>query len=333
MPPRQAHFCLGIEQCIRDTLGLELSGQRVLVALSGGVDSTALLLAALALAPRLGITLCAAHLNHGLRPEAAAEAAAVSTLCADLGVRCIVEKARVAEKARTQGVGLEEAGRKLRYAFLENVRTGQQADWILLGHHLNDLAEDVLMRLIRGTGWPGLGGMEALDSQRRLLRPLLLIPKKQLRVFVSALEFSWQEDQSNSDPQFLRNRVRQQILPLFLQENPNFLQNVADLWLLARLDQEYFQKAVESLEKKDTTPLVQGSGFLSRSLLERAPQALRLRLYKHELDALGPGQALHTGLRQLDAAWQARRTGKCFQFPGDKIARVEREGLRFNYSR
>ena len=102
--------------------------------------------------------------------------------------------------------------------------------------------------------------------------------------------------------------------------------------MLARLDQEYFQKAVENLSMEGTGALVQGSGFLPRALLERAPQALRLRLYKHELDALGPGQALHTNLRQLDTAWQARRTGKSFQFPGDKIARVEREGLRFCYS-
>lgn len=312
---------------------MDLSGKSVVVALSGGVDSTALLLIALLLAPRLGLEVSAAHLDHGLRPEAAAEAAAVLELCADLGVRCCLEKAPVAETARAQGIGLEEAGRTLRYAFLERVRNAQRADYILLGHHLNDLAEDVLMRLVRGAGWPGLAGMQALDAQRRLVRPLLLTPKETLREFVSTLKMSWQEDQSNSDPQFLRNRIRQRILPLFLEENPNFLQSVADLWLLARLDADYFQKAGESLWKQDTEAPPQGCGFLSKALLERAPQALRLRLYKHELDALGPGQALHATLRQLDAAWRARRTGKSFQFPGDKIARIEREGLRFGYLR
>lgn len=333
MPPRQAHFCLGIERFLREELGLDLGKKSLVVALSGGADSTALLLALLALAPRLGLSLCAAHLDHGLRPEAAAEAAAVRELCAAAGVRCVLEKAPVSKTAQAQGIGLEEAGRNLRYAFLERVRGEMDADWICLGHHLNDLAEDVLMRLIRGTGWPGLAGMQAVDPQRSLLRPLLLSPKDRLCGFVSALKISWQEDSSNSDLHFLRNRVRQHILPLFLQENPNFLQNVADLWLLARLDQDYFQQAAARIwHQKPDTPRTQGCGVVPRTVLENAHEALRLRLYKHELDALGPGQALHTGLKQLDAAWKARRTGKTFQFPGNKTAQVQRDGILFGYS-
>ena len=332
MPPRQAHLCLDIGRFISDDLGLDLSNKSLVVALSGGVDSTALLLTLLGLAPRLGLKLCAAHLDHGLRPEAAAEAEAVRALCAAQEVRYIVETAPVREMSQSQGMGLEEAGRKLRYAFLERVRVEQNADWICLGHHLNDLAEDVLMRLIRGTGWPGLGGMQAFAPQRRLVRPLLLTPKDRLREFVSALEICWQEDKSNSDPLFMRNRVRQQILPLFLEENPNFLQNVADLWQLARLDQEYFKTAAARLWSSTGESLPEGQGLLPGSVLNEAPQALRLRLYKDELDALGPGQALHAGLRQLDAAWEARRTGKKFQFPGDKVALIQREGIFFSYS-
>jgi tRNA(Ile)-lysidine synthase len=121
--------------------------------------------------------------------------------------------------AADSGLGLEETGRKVRYSFLERIRQTQNADWIVTGHHLGDLAEDILLRLIRGTAWPGLGGMKA-KTDNRILRPLLLVDKRDLLRLLQSLHIDWQEDESNQDTSFRRNRIRKEIIPVLLEENP-----------------------------------------------------------------------------------------------------------------
>lgn len=321
LPPKAAHFCLGVERFVRKDLGLDPSGKRLLVALSGGADSTALLCCLRCLAPRMRVSLLAAHVDHGLRPESGRDAAFCRELCASLDVPLHEAKLDVASLARQAGMGIEEAGRQARYDFFQETLAEQDADLLLTAHHLNDLAEDALMRLIRGAGWPELAGMPAYDPQRRLLRPLLLTPGEDLREFLMLIGATWREDQSNLDLTFLRNRVRHSILPLFLQENPSFLESMARLWRIASLDRELFAELRSGL----------GSSYDAQRNEFRVPldkllamhQAVRLRVYKALLDALGPGQATWKSLLGLDEATQARRTGALFEFPGDKQARLE----------
>ncbi|WP_461209413.1 tRNA lysidine(34) synthetase TilS [Desulfocurvus sp. DL9XJH121] len=323
MPPAQAHFCLGVERFLLRDAGAALAGAEVVCAFSGGVDSTVLLVALVALAPRLGCTVSAAHLDHGLRPESGAEADHAREFCARLGVPCAVEAVDVA--ALAGGTGLEEAAREARYAFLQRVRAERGAAFLALGHQLDDLAEDVLLRLVRGTGWPQLAGMRALDAERALLRPLLLTPRAQIEAFARALGLPWVEDASNRDPEAgRRNRMRLSVLPLLLAENPNFLESVAGLWRSARLDEDYFRNLGREALAASPEP-----GFLPRALLDGLHPALRLRLYKACLEELGPGQPLADGLRRLDAAFTSGEGGKTVQFPGDKQARVSGRGIRF----
>ncbi|MCM0754345.1 tRNA lysidine(34) synthetase TilS [Desulfovibrio aminophilus] len=326
LPPRWAHFCLGIERFTASDLGVSPWATGVLVAFSGGLDSTALLLAALCLTARNGGWVRAAHLDHGLRPESGEDAQAVLKVCEAVGVPCVVRRVDVAALAAETGAGLEDAGREARLEFLREVRAEAGTDWILLGHHLDDLAEDVLLRLVRGTGWPGLSGMPGRDVGRRLLRPLLLTPKSALRDFLTDLSAPWREDASNQEPLFRRNRMRHAVLPLLLEENPAFLDSMARLWRMGRQDEEFWDAQVSAL-----FPVGAGGNLLlADATLEAAPPALRLRLYKRALDALGPGQALAETLFQLDDAWRENRLGCRFQFPGDKLAQVTREGLFFS---
>lgn len=325
LPPRWAHFCLGIERFAARDLGVSLGSGRLLVGLSGGLDSSALLLVCACLAARDQGRIMAAHLDHGLRPEAGQDAEQARNLAESLDVPFLSRRTDVAGLARARGLGLEDAGRQARHEFFREVLEQEGLDWIVLGHHLDDLAEDVLLRLVRGTGWPGLSGMSGRDDGLRSVRPLLLTPKAVLRDLARDLGLAWREDASNQEPLFRRNRMRREVLPLLLEENPGFLEAVARLWRLGRLDQDYWARELD-------LPGVQpaDSPLLQDSLLEPSHPALRLRLYKQVLDSLGPGQVLAETLFQLDAAWQENRLGTVFQFPGDKLAAVTREGIRFS---
>jgi tRNA(Ile)-lysidine synthase len=302
-------------------------GARLAVAFSHGADSTALLLALAYLAPRLGITLLACHLDHGLRPSSAAEAGQAAAFCRNLGIACHCEREGMAGLALERGVGIEEAGRLARYAFFERVRAGSGAALVCLGHHLDDLCEDVILRLVRGAGWPALGGMPAADPARALLRPLLMTPKARIEEFLRELGVAWTQDPSNAGLDYRRNRIRNAVVPLLTEENPGLGLAVSRLWRLARLDAGYFDEAVAAhlpVESGLTGAIVIGACELAG-----LHPALRLRLFKAALDRLGPGESRAETIFDLDAAFQEGRAGRVFQFPGGKLARITAEGVEF----
>lgn len=316
--PKWAHFCLYVEKFITHELAVDLSGKLVVVGLSGGVDSTALLFVLHYLARRNGYTVVAAHLNHNLRDESADDADWCRDLCAALGVDFIQESADINLIAQDAGIGLEEAGRNVRYDFFYRVLADKQADYIAVGHHQDDLSEDVLMRFIRGTGWPGLSGMTGHDPERKLIRPFLMLPKSTLKAFVQYLGIEWREDTSNDESLWTRNRIRNEILPLILRENPNFGDSVARLWKIGRIESEYWDAMTGSPADE-----------LDNETLLKAHKAERLRMYKACLAALGPGQALAHTLFKLDEAWEEKRVGSVFQFPGEKTATIASAGVVF----
>lgn len=343
LPPTAARFCLKTQRFMEGELGLDLAGQSLLVAFSGGADSGALLLCLHYLAPRAGFSLCAAHLDHGLRPSSATEAASCMELCSRLKIRALSERRDVAAFAKKHDLGLEDAARQTRYAFLHEAAESLGCDLVATGHNLNDLAEDQLMRLIRGAGWPGLAGMRALDGGRRLIRPFLLTPRKEAEAFLRALGQTWFEDESNKDQSFFRNRVRSRLLPLILEENPAFLERAAGLWRLGRLDEDWIETVLGAALAKNAPGGEDGgvednggavgngansvTSFLPAEKLRALPPALRLRLYKKALDDLGPGQARLEGLLALEAAFAARGGPSRHQFPGSKEALVNARGI------
>jgi tRNA(Ile)-lysidine synthase len=316
--------CLGIPRFCKESLGVELRGARLVVAYSAGLDSTALLHLLHLLHAPLDLTLFAAHAHHGLRQESDLELEHALEVCARLGIPCETMHLDVASLRASSGGGPEECARKARYAFLDSVRRDKRADWVVTAHHGDDLAEDIVMRLVRGTGWPGLGGMPGADRQRRLLRPLLDWEKSELRAFLEETGTAWCEDLSNSSTDRTRNRVRHCVLPLLRRENPAFAKTARQLWEIARIDGDYWNQALPSV-----------SPPLKEHLLEadklNVHQAVRLRLYKAVLDAMGPGQALASHLVLLDKAWMRKNCGQTIQFPGDKVGRVEPWGIRFHF--
>lgn len=331
LAPADARLALSIHRFVTRELGVDWRGAGLVVALSAGLDSTALLLILSALRQRLNFSLTAAHLDHGLRAESGQDAEAARELCRRLEVPFRLRRCEVA--VRSVRTGLEDAGRRARYAFLEQVRQDVGAHWIVTAHHVGDLAEDVLLRLTRGASWPGLGGMPGVggpcgllgaDGKGRVLRPLLLVEKARLRALLERQGLPWREDASNEERDFRRNRMRLDVLPLLLAENPDLYDVTRSLWRVARMDEEYWREMVFSV------PEFRPEGvFLRRAALAALPRPGRLRAYVEAVRRLGKGQVRSSALFALDDAWEQRRHGRVFQFPGGVRAELDARGVLF----
>lgn len=195
---------------------LQLPSTRVLLALSGGADSVALLLMLL----EQGVMPVAAHCNFHLRgDESLRDEAFVRELCQTHGVPLHVQEFQTADEARQAGESLEMAARRLRYAWFEHLRRQLGLDYILTAHHRDDQVETLLLNLTRGAGLTGLRGM--LPVQGCICRPLLInYTREELREYLRSRRQAWVEDSSNADTLFQRNLVRHELLPLLRRLNP-----------------------------------------------------------------------------------------------------------------
>ncbi|MCK6489226.1 MAG: tRNA lysidine(34) synthetase TilS [Planctomycetes bacterium] len=221
---------LSAEDC--DPAALPPPGSALLVAVSGGADSLALW-DCLACAGRWRVA--AWHLDHGLRAESAADAAAVvghgRRLLAEgrPPLAVLVERHDIAAAARAWRVGLEEAGRRQRYARLAAVAAALGAGQVATAHHRDDQAETVLMNLLRGAGpagWCGIAVRRPLVFGVELVRPALGLARQRLREHAVERALGWCEDASNGDLRFCRNRVRLEVLPAFEQGCPGFTERL-----------------------------------------------------------------------------------------------------------
>jgi tRNA(Ile)-lysidine synthase len=321
------------------------AGDRVGVAVSGGIDSVALLRLLIELRHELGIVLSVVHFNHGLRgAESDADREFVAALAREHGLEFHAASGDVAELAAEERSGVEAAARELRYGFFREllgsgegfeiesdiprglkpassaelngtaeagpfpiVRAADAAPFqirnqervlneIATGHTLDDQAETVLMRVIRGTGLRGLGGIyprivverEDGEGHGEIVRPLLPIRRRELERYLIDLKQPWREDSSNADSKFTRNRVRQLVLPLLEREfNPAVAESLAELAEIARDEEDYWDNEVSGWLGTvvqwaqpewmrglpgfgDSQPLVQISGLHSKASLQQA---------------------------------------------------------------
>jgi tRNA(Ile)-lysidine synthase len=206
----------------------------VVVGLSGGPDSVALLWCLRLLSQKAGFQLAAAHLNHGLRgPKADADAAFAASLATQLNIPITVQTADVREFQKAHQQSCEEAARNVRHEFLYALSTSKGYSKIALGHHADDNAELVLMNLLRGTGLTGLSGIPVMRPIRRapsssntpmIVRPLIRLTKEDIYAFLVANGLTWQTDHTNRDIRHLRNRIRRELIPALKKNyNPNLV--------------------------------------------------------------------------------------------------------------
>ena len=200
------------------------SRDKVLVAVSGGPDSVALLHVLLALQTKFDIQIGIGHLNHGLRPSAATrDAAFVSSLGSKMGLPAHVAAADIQGLHQRHKGSLETLGRKARYNFFSRLARKFGYNKIALGHHADDNAELILMNLFRGSGPLGLSGIPPVRNNR-YIRPLIEQPRKSIMKYLQDIQVSYVLDATNNDPRFLRNRIRHELMPeLAHRYNPNLV--------------------------------------------------------------------------------------------------------------
>jgi len=255
------------------------AGDRLGVAVSGGIDSVALLRILLELRQELGIVLSVVHFNHKLRAsESEADQEFVAGLAREHELHFHAASGDVEQLAADEHSGLEAAARELRYGFFRQLLEADEVDEtepqsdteppattetnplpnsllnkIATGHTLDDQAETVLMRLIRGTGLRGLGAIhprilieqEDVESHGEIIRPLLGIRRRELEKYLADTKQPWREDSTNADAKFTRNRVRSLVLPLLEREfNPTVVENFAELAEIARDEEDYWENEI-----------------------------------------------------------------------------------------
>src|SRR6185437_10788149 len=220
-------------------------GHRVGVAVSGGADSVGLLRLLERLRSRLGIAVLVVHFDHGLRgAESDADAEFVVELARRLGLECLVERGDVLAAASKNKWNLEDAGRRLRYAFFERLVAEGKANRIAVAHTEDDQAETVLAHLLRGTGPTGLAGIH--PERDSTIRPLLGERRATLRQYLWEIDQPWREDSSNLDMRRGRARIRERLLPVLERDFTNHITNrLATLAELAREEQLFWKVLVE----------------------------------------------------------------------------------------
>lgn len=276
-----------VESALADALhDLGISG-RVLVGVSGGADSVALVCGLVNLCEPRQIEVVAAHLNHQLRGDAsAADADWGRRLCASLNVPLIVESIDVRRCAEKSGRGIEEAARNARYEFLTQCAISQHCSWVLVAHTADDQVETILHHILRGTGLDGLRGMprtRPLAEGITLARPLLGVSRAEIEGYLRSIGQEWRDDVTNRDPTLTRNRIRHELLPnLRDRYNPQIdavlvrlAQQAADVQsvidgLADKLLVECSLDAAPNVLRLDATPLASSPVHLVREVLKRA---------------------------------------------------------------
>lgn len=318
---------------------------RVVVAVSGGADSTALLLAfdELLRAGRMTLALKVAHLDHGLRGEAgAADARRVAELAAELGYEVVAGRAEVARRASESRDNLEQAARRERYEFLGRVGREWEARVVAVGHTLDDQAETLLLALLRGSGARGLGGMrerrgfhEAGD-RLLLVRPLLGWARRaETLKYCESRGASVRADEMNEDERFARVRVRRRLLPLLETFNPRAAETLARTAGLLRREADALERLGGELLLEACRDARTGSGEDSLTLGEHSP-SLSVEVLRGASEAVrsyalrGWLAARRGNLRRIESVHieavgrllEGERGGRVAELPGG--SRVER---------
>ncbi len=259
--PELRRFYTRWEEALHDVL--PEAGWRAMCAVSGGCDSVTLAWLFRESARRGAGDVVLGHVNHGLRPEADREEAFVRELARSWGVPCRVARVQPRTLARRHGWSLEQAAREARFAALSRLTRAARCNVIALGHQMDDQAETLLLRILRGTGPRGLGGMQprielAPDRRGRratlwIIRPLLGFRRGEIRSLAVRAGLEWSEDSSNRDRRFLRNRIRSELIPeLTASYNPRLVESLAELAQWQRIETDWVVAAAEQVRARAT---------------------------------------------------------------------------------
>lgn len=333
-PFGDTRFCSAVFDYIQQEQLLKGVTHAVL-AVSGGLDSMVLLDFFRRFgAKKYGLQLSVAHLDHGLRPESAADAEWLGAFCQQAGLAFTSQRIDVRQQqALAAQSSLEAVARELRYNWLARVLSQFHAEAVLTAHTASDQLETVMMRWIRGSisGLQGMAPRRLLSpgSPVQLLRPLLGMTRSELAAYASAHGLCWREDASNQDPAFFRNRLRGQLLPLLLAENPRLAEQVSlqsEVW---RAEQDWLREQAQAHFVQLVHSSPEGLCLPVKPLLT-LPLALQRCLLREVLTQWGEWKRYSTRHLEDLRALAAGPGNKQLHLPGGRCVRKKDQQLWFS---
>jgi tRNA(Ile)-lysidine synthase len=303
-------------------------GERVVVALSGGPDSTALLTVLAPIAQELDLSLIIAHFNHGLRGTESDEDEKFSRdLSEKMGLAFVSGK--MDQIKRKKDISPEDFYRRQRYDFLNKISEDCQAQKIALGHNLQDQAETVLLNILRGSGLEGLKGFLPMRDGK-FIRPLIEISRLEIISFLNEAGIPYRQDSSNKNKIYLRNQIRSELIPYLKEKfNPKIEENLAQMAEILRSEDEFIRQHVALALKSSVIERQQDRILLKIADINKLHPAIRWRLFKTLLESFSPAKNgfsfIH--IKSLDNLAQKCESGKIIVLPLKIEARREYDNL------
>ena len=285
---------------------------KIIVGLSGGADSVALLHVLCGLKEEFQWEITAVHIHHGLRGEEAdGDASFAEAFCEKLGVSCIVRKYDVKAEAEKRKMGEEETGRLLRYEVFREL-AGVDGR-IAVAHHRKDQAETLLMRLCRGTGLTGLVGMAPV--RENICRPLLFCSREEIEEYCKEHGLAWREDASNQEEKYTRNKLRLKVLPVLEEVNPKAVEHISETAELLALDEDFLEQQASACYEDAKMDAPAGEVHLNRTKLQELHPAMKKRVLRKAMAEFLSADVSQVQIQALEDLLE-NETGKSRDFLG-----------------
>ncbi|MBI5894004.1 MAG: tRNA lysidine(34) synthetase TilS [Deltaproteobacteria bacterium] len=260
-------------------------GDKILAAVSGGIDSVVLLHVLMKLQDKYNLDLSVIHLNHSMRgKESKRDFVFVKTLAKNMGLKFIGKTIDVPKMIKKEKGSKQDIARKVRYKFFEDAAKKYGADKIATAHTLDDNAETVLMRIIKGTSLKGLKGIPFVRD--KFIRPLLEIERLDIEKYAKENSIKYIEDSSNKKTKYFRNKVRLKLLPILQTYNPNIKKELARLAMSVKRDEDYLEQEADKAYKKALLEASEKRILFNLDRIRKLPDALNTRIFLSAIECL-----------------------------------------------
>lgn len=320
-----------VEETIR-RYGMINAGDKIIVAVSGGPDSVFLLHSLDYLSKRIDIKLIVANLDHGMRgKESISDSRFVLDLSKKLAIKCYHEKIRISRKDQSLGISVEELLRKKRYEFFRKIASKARATVLATGHTLDDQAETILMRVIKGATIKGLIGILPIRKTNniQIIRPLIHIEKKDILDLMKKNKFEFRTDRTNADEKYFRNVTRKKILPYLSKYNPRLKRSLSQMAESLQEDNDFIET------EKAKRDLISAKGrrvSINLKDIVIQPKSLQREILRDAIIRTGASvkKLTYRHWKEMDNFIRFKRRGQSIDLPGGVIMKREEKTLSLN---